>query len=184
MRSYAQRVARHGNVHVVVGARAQPPNLVVPPLPQLAGGAGDLAALADHLQALARGPRLDAGAVLDGAGAGARDAAAALAFLEQHREMLMAAAGETDAKVWADHVDVALENLPALAGALEPASASEGNGEEAALRDVLSGLPAGSPLAAHAERALETLLTNSRGWSLEQKRRHLERLVSEASSQA
>ncbi len=156
----------------------------MPPLPQLAGGAGDLAALAGHLQALARGPGIDAGAVLNGAGAGARDAAAARAFLEQHREMLMAVTGETDSKVWSDHVDTALENLPALARALQPVSAPVGSGEEAALRDVLNGLPAGSPLAAHAERALEALLANSRGWSLEQKRQHLERLVSEASNQS
>ena len=135
-------------------------------------------------QALARGPGLDAGAVLNGAGAGARDAAAARAFLEQHREMLMAVAGETDSKVWSDHVDTALENLPALEGALDAASAPVGGSEEAALRGVLGGLPAGSPLAAHAERALEALLANSRGWSLEQKRQHLERLVSEASNQS
>merc|ERR1712091_425826 len=90
----------------------------VPALPPLAGGAGDLAALTGHLQALARGPGLDSGAVLSGDAAAARNGSAARAFLEQHQEMLMALAGESNAKAWTDNVDAAMEELPALVDAL------------------------------------------------------------------
>tara|TARA_B100001094_G_C17403117_1_gene426594 strand:- start:58 stop:381 length:324 start_codon:yes stop_codon:yes gene_type:complete len=105
--------------------------------------------------------------------------------LEQHQEMLMALAGESNAKAWTDNVDAAMEELPALVDALGLAPTSGvpmAGDEEATLRGALTDLPAGSPLAAHAERALETLLHNSRGWSLEQKQRHLQRIVAEASN--
>lgn len=123
-------------------------------------------------------------AVLRGGPAGEAEAArpgGPRELLEAHKAALMEIAGVEDEGEWEDCAATVLADYAEMEAALADPDAAPPEEQAADLRALLDDLPAGSPLATHAERAVEALLANP-SWGLAAKRAQVARLVAEAGS--